>query len=212
MSTLTPDMQRVLDAVPTGLFVGGSWREATGGGTLEVTDPATGDVLTTVADATPADAVAALDAAHAAQAAWAATPPRERADVLHRAYALMIERTEDLALLMTLEMGKSLAESRAEVAYAAEFLRWFSEEAVRVNGRFSDAPAGNGVAAGDEAAGRAVPAHHPVELPRRDGYPQDRPGAGGRLHRGGQAGASSRRCRCWRWSTSCARPAPPTGW
>ena len=132
----------VVAAVPTQLWIGGSWRPSAGGRTLEVQDPATGAVLTEVADAAPADGDAALAAAAAAQEGWAAAAPRERAEVLRRGYALMVERVEDLALLMTLEMGKALAESRAEVLYAADFLRWFSEEAVRVAGRWQTAPDG----------------------------------------------------------------------
>jgi succinate-semialdehyde dehydrogenase/glutarate-semialdehyde dehydrogenase len=132
----------VLNKVPTGLLIGGTWRAAEGGRTLGVEDPATGSVLCEVADATSSDAVAALDAAVAAQDAWAATAPRERGEVLRRTFELIMERVDDLALLMTLEMGKPLAESRAEVAYAAEFLRWFSEEAVRIDGRWAMNPAG----------------------------------------------------------------------
>ncbi len=134
--------QAVVKGVPTGLLIGGAWRDADGGGTLGVEDPSTGEVLCQVADASAADAVAALDAAVAAQADWAATAPRERGEVLRRAFDRIMERVDDLALLMTLEMGKPVAESRAEVAYAAEFLRWFSEEAVRIDGRFAVAPAG----------------------------------------------------------------------
>jgi succinate-semialdehyde dehydrogenase/glutarate-semialdehyde dehydrogenase len=136
--------QKVLDAVPQGIFIGGQWREATGGRTFAVEDPATGEVLTTVADATPGDAVAALDAAVAAQAGWAATPPRERGEILRRAYQTLIDRQDELALLMTLEMGKPLAQSKGEVVYGAEFLRWFSEEAVRIDGRYSREPNGSG--------------------------------------------------------------------
>ncbi|MFC0358592.1 NAD-dependent succinate-semialdehyde dehydrogenase [Kytococcus schroeteri] len=137
--------QRLHDLAPaswTGLYVGGAWREATGGGTFAVTDPSDGTVLREVADATVEDGVAALDAAVGAAADWAATPARERSDVLRRAFDLLTERTEDVAALMTLEMGKSLEESRGEVAYGAEFLRWFSEEAVRLEGRMVPAPAG----------------------------------------------------------------------
>jgi succinate-semialdehyde dehydrogenase/glutarate-semialdehyde dehydrogenase len=136
------DEARVLDAVPTGLFIGGAWRPARGGATFAVDDPATGAALVAVADATPADGQDALAAACAAQAGFAAMAPRERGEVLRRAYELMTERIDDLALLMTLEMGKPLAESRGEVAYAAEFLRWFAEEAVRVDGGYATAPAG----------------------------------------------------------------------
>ncbi len=136
--------RQLLDRVPRQLWIGGRWRDATGGASLEVHDPATGKRLTSVADATPADAVAALDAAVGAQHEWAGHPPRERGEILRRAYQAMHEQVDDLALLMTLEMGKSLAESRAEISYAAEFFRWFSEEAVRIAGRYQSAPAGDG--------------------------------------------------------------------
>jgi succinate-semialdehyde dehydrogenase/glutarate-semialdehyde dehydrogenase len=143
MSTITAGQeQAVVAAVPKGLFVGGSWREASGGGTLPVEDPATGETLCEVADATPQDAMACLDAAVAAQAGWAAVAPRERGEILRRAYEAVVERADELALLMTLEMGKPLAESRAEVVYGADFLRWFAEEAVRIEGRFAQAPNG----------------------------------------------------------------------
>ncbi|MFZ1153986.1 MAG: NAD-dependent succinate-semialdehyde dehydrogenase [Solirubrobacteraceae bacterium] len=128
--------QAVLDQVPTGLFIGGEWRKATGAGTLAVEDPATGQPVAEVADATPEDGLAALAAAADAQAMWAATAPRERGEILRRAYELLLARAEELALVMTLEMGKALGESRAEITYAAEFLRWFSEEAVRIHGRY----------------------------------------------------------------------------
>ena len=133
--------QRVLDQVNTGVFIGGQWRDATGGGRFAVEDPATQDSLVEVADGQPEDATAALDAAVEAAPAWAATPPRERGEILHRAWELLGEHTDELALLMTLEMGKSVAESKAEVAYGAEFFRWFAEEAVRIEGRFAKAPA-----------------------------------------------------------------------
>ncbi|MCU1516005.1 MAG: NAD-dependent succinate-semialdehyde dehydrogenase, partial [Pseudarthrobacter sp.] len=122
---------RLLASAPTGLLIGGEWVEASDGGTFDVHDPATGLVLATLASATSADAVAALDAADKVQASWARTAPRERAEILRRAFDLDTERAEDFALLMTLEMGKPLAEARGEVTYGAEFLRWFSEEAVR---------------------------------------------------------------------------------
>jgi succinate-semialdehyde dehydrogenase / glutarate-semialdehyde dehydrogenase len=128
--------QAVLEGVPTGLYIGGEWRDATGGGTLPVEDPSTERTLVDVADALLDDALAALTAAADAQAEWAATAPRERGEVLRRAYEQLVERGDELALLMTMEMGKALAESRAEIAYAAEFFRWFSEEAVRVHGRY----------------------------------------------------------------------------
>jgi succinate-semialdehyde dehydrogenase / glutarate-semialdehyde dehydrogenase len=126
----------VLDGVPTELYIGGRWRAATGSGTLPVEDPSTGEALVEVADAQPADALDALAAAAEHQAEWAAHPPRERGEILRRAYEALTARREELALLMTLEMGKALAESRAEIAYAADFLRWFSEEAVRIHGRY----------------------------------------------------------------------------
>jgi succinate-semialdehyde dehydrogenase/glutarate-semialdehyde dehydrogenase len=132
----------VLSSVPTQLFIGGRWCDSRSSTTFPVEDPATGSVLTHVANGTVPDGTAALDAAVAAQAGWAATPPRERGEVLRRAFELLTERTEEFALLMTLEMGKPLAESRGEVAYAAEFFRWFSEEAVRIHGRYAVNPAG----------------------------------------------------------------------
>ena len=132
----------LLAQVPTGLLIGGRWRPATGDRVLEVEDPATGAGIAHVADATGDDARAALDAAAAVQPTWAATPPRERGEILRRAFDLITDRADDLALLMTVEMGKPLAESKAEIAYAAEFFRWFSEEAVRIAGRFAVAPNG----------------------------------------------------------------------
>jgi len=137
-----PDERKVVESVPKQLLIGGEWRDATGGGTFEVEDPATGAVLCSVADATPDDARAALDAAVAAQASWAATPPNERSEILHRAFLALGEQADELALLMTLEMGKAVAESRGEIAYAAEFFRWFSGEALRVDGYYKTA--GNG--------------------------------------------------------------------
>jgi succinate-semialdehyde dehydrogenase/glutarate-semialdehyde dehydrogenase len=136
--------QSVVQAVPRGLYIGGEWRAASGGATLPVEDPATGETLCEVADATPDDARAALDAACAAQADWAAHPPRERGEILRRAFEEMTERADELALLMTLEMGKTVAESKAEIAYASEFLRWNAEEAVRIDGRYATAPNGAG--------------------------------------------------------------------
>ncbi len=134
----------LIDSTPNQLYIGGRWRDASGGGTLKVEDPSTGEVLGEVADATPEDAVSALDAAVEAQEKWAHHPPRERGEILRRAFELMNVRAGELALLLTLEMGKPLKESQAEVTYAAEFLRWFSEEAVRISGRYSTAPNGQG--------------------------------------------------------------------
>jgi len=126
--------RQVVEAVPKRLFVAGEWREASGGGEFAVEDPATGEVLCRVADATAEDALAALAAADRAQRDWADTPPNERAELLWRAFEELRRRADELALLMTLEMGKALAESRAEVLYAAEFFRWFSGEALRLDG------------------------------------------------------------------------------
>jgi succinate-semialdehyde dehydrogenase/glutarate-semialdehyde dehydrogenase len=142
-----------VDSVPTQLFIGGEWRDASGGATLDVEDPSTGEAIASVADATPDDAKAALDACCAVQGEWAKHPPRERGEILRRAYELISERADDLALVMTLEMGKPLAESKAEVSYASEFFRWFAEEAVRIEGRFATAPNG---------AGRLITMRQPV--------------------------------------------------
>ena len=132
----------VVEAASKQLFINGKWTDASSGATFDVLDPSTGKVLCAVSDASPEDGMAALEAAAAAQAAFAATAPRARADMLMRAFHLLHERIDSLALLMTLEMGKPLAESRGEIAYAAEFFRHFAEEAVRVNGGYQVAPAG----------------------------------------------------------------------
>ncbi|EOD67862.1 NAD-dependent succinate-semialdehyde dehydrogenase [Amycolatopsis vancoresmycina] len=134
----------VVEAVGKELFIGGKWVAAESGKTFPVVDPATGRELCQVADASPADGVAALDAAVAAQADFAKMAPRERGEILRRAYELLMKRQEELALLMTLEMGKPLAESKGEIAYAAEFFRWFAEEAVRIDGGYATAPNGAG--------------------------------------------------------------------
>lgn len=140
--TSSPGETSVLTSVPKQLLIGGQWRDASDGATFEVEDPATGLTLCSVADATPEDAIAALDAAVAAQAGWAATPPNERSEILHRAFLALGEQAEELALLMTLEMGKAVAESKGELAYAAEFFRWFSGEALRLDGYYKTS--GNG--------------------------------------------------------------------
>jgi succinate-semialdehyde dehydrogenase/glutarate-semialdehyde dehydrogenase len=136
------DEVKVVESVEKRLFIGGEWVDAADGGTFEVIDPATGGALCAVADATPADGTAALESAVAAQSAFAATSPRNRADMLTGAFELMHERIDDLALLMTLEMGKPLAEARGEIAYAAEFFRHFAGEAERIDGGYQTAPAG----------------------------------------------------------------------
>ncbi|MET9265515.1 NAD-dependent succinate-semialdehyde dehydrogenase [Amycolatopsis sp. NPDC004079] len=134
----------VVGAVGKELFIGGKWVAARSGKTFDVQDPSTGEVLCQVADAGPEDGLAALDAAVAAQSGWAAVAPRERGEILHRAYEKLIERRDELALLMTLEMGKPVAEAAGEITYAAEFFRWFAEEAVRIDGGYAVAPNGSG--------------------------------------------------------------------
>ena len=129
-------------SIRTDLLIGGTWRPAGDGARIDVLDPATGDALAAVADASPEDALAAVDAAAAAAPAWAATAPRERAEVLRRGFELMRAREDEIAATITAEMGKPLAEARGEAAYAAEFLRWFAEEAVRAEGEYAIAPGG----------------------------------------------------------------------
>jgi len=143
----------VLDDVPDGLFIAGRWVPAAGGRTLDVYDPSTGERIKTIADASPEDGMKALDAAAAGAAGWAATPARQRGELLRRAFDLLQERKEDFALLMTLEMGKPLNEARGEVAYGGEFLRWFSEESARIQGRYGPNP---------EGTGRMIVSQHPV--------------------------------------------------
>jgi succinate-semialdehyde dehydrogenase / glutarate-semialdehyde dehydrogenase len=140
--TATSSEQQIVDSVPKGLYIGGEWRDAAEGGTLGVEDPATGEVIAEVADAQPDDAKAALDAAAGAQREWSDTPTRERGEILRRAYDRIVERADELALLMTLEMGKPLAESKAEVLYAADFLHWFAGEATRIEGSYKPAEKG----------------------------------------------------------------------
>ena len=142
MSALQGHEASVVDGVEKRLFIGGQWRDAEGGKTFAVEDPSTGQVIAQVSDASVSDGRAALDAAVATQDDWAKTPPRDRGEILRTAFELITERADDLALLMTLEMGKPLTESKAEITYASEFFRWFSEEAVRIAGRYSVAPNG----------------------------------------------------------------------
>src|SRR5256885_15272192 len=141
MSIATQE-QAVVDKGEKRPLIGGEWRDASGG-TLEVEDPATGEAIAEVADATPEDAMEALDAAVDKQAEWAQVPAIERGEILRKAFEKLTERADELALLMTLEMGKPVAESKAEIAYAAEFFRWFAGEATRIHGQFN--MAGNGV-------------------------------------------------------------------
>ncbi|MBP1161279.1 succinate-semialdehyde dehydrogenase/glutarate-semialdehyde dehydrogenase [Rhodococcus sp. PvR044] len=138
------DISTLISGVPTGLWIDGESTAPIDGATFPVFDPATGERLATVAAADGQDAMRALDSACRVQAEWAATAPRQRSIILRTAWELVTERAEELALLMTAEMGKALPESRSEVAYGAEFLRWFSEEAVRIQGRFTRSPGGAG--------------------------------------------------------------------
>jgi succinate-semialdehyde dehydrogenase/glutarate-semialdehyde dehydrogenase len=143
--------------VPTKLFLGGEWRDASDGGSFAVRNPATGELLAEVASATLDDGRAALDAAEAAFPAWAALKPRERGEVLRKAFELMIAQKEELARLVTMENGKALPDSRAEIAYAAEFFRWSAEEAVRVAGELTRGPSsGARVLVGYKPSGIAV--------------------------------------------------------
>ncbi|MGZ5339003.1 MAG: NAD-dependent succinate-semialdehyde dehydrogenase [Thermoleophilaceae bacterium] len=135
MSIATAE-QTVVDKVEKKLFIGGEWRDASGGDTLAVIDPSTEEAICEVADGTPDDAMAALDAAVATQPEWAATPPNDRAGILWKAFELMTERADELATVMTLEMGKPVAESKAEILYAADFFRWYSGEALRIDGNY----------------------------------------------------------------------------
>ncbi len=202
--------REVLEAAPKQLYIRGRWREATGGGTLTVEDPATGEPLAEVADGKPEDALAALAAASDMQAQWAAHPPRERGEILRRAFEAMLERADELALLMTLEMGKSLAESRAEIVYAAEFLRWFSEEAVRIHGRYMLAPTGKGrVMTMRQPVGPCVfvtPWNFPTAMGTRKIGP-----AIAATARWSSSRLSRRRCRCSRSPASSSRRGSPGG-
>ena len=143
----------LLASVPDGLYIGGAWRPASGGRTLAVTDPSTGEVIKEIADGSVENGVAALDAACEAYESWSRTPARTRAEILRRAFDLLQERKDDFALLMTLEMGKPLAEAAGEVTYGGEFLRWFGEEAAHVQGRYGANP---------EGTGRMIVTQHPV--------------------------------------------------
>jgi succinate-semialdehyde dehydrogenase/glutarate-semialdehyde dehydrogenase len=134
--------QDLIASIPTELFIDGSWCAADGGERFAVEDPATGRQIAAISDATPADALHALDAAHHAQTRWARTSTRERSEILYRAFDLIHQRADDFALLLTLEMGKPLHEARSEVIYGAEFFRWFAEEAPRIHGRYGTAPQG----------------------------------------------------------------------
>ena len=153
-------------------------------------DPSTEEPIAEVADATPEDAMTALDAAVETQAEWAATPPNDRAGILWKAFELMTERADELATLMTLEMGKPVAESKAEIIYAADFFRWFSGEALRIDGNYKQFANGTSrVLVMKQPVGPCAD-DHALELPDGDGHAQGRPGARGGLHDRDQAGAA----------------------
>ena len=142
MSFTAADEKRVLDSVPSQLYIAGKWVDAENGATFDVIDPATGKVLKTISDASPADGMKAMAAAHETQESWAKTAPRVRAEILRAAFEKVTAMADDFAILMSLEMGKPFAEAKGEVAYGAEFLRWFSEQAPRIDGRYTTAPDG----------------------------------------------------------------------
>ncbi len=139
--------------LPSDLWIEGQWRPGSAKGRIDVLDPSTGKTITSVADASIEDAMAAVAAAHKAGPGWAATAPRQRSEILRRCFELMIARRDMLAELISLENGKSLADAKGEVSYAAEFFRWFSEEAVRLNGDIYTAPSG---------ANKIVVEHQPI--------------------------------------------------
>ncbi|NLS08219.1 NAD-dependent succinate-semialdehyde dehydrogenase [Rhizobium sp. P32RR-XVIII] len=150
---MSPMVSFDIASLPTGLFIDGQWRSGGEGKTIDVLDPSTGDVIVAVADATVQNAIEAVAAAHKAAKGWAATAPRKRSDILRRCFELMIERKAMLAELISLENGKTLSDAHGEVGYAAEFFRWFSEEAVRLNGEISTAPSG---------ANKIIVEHQPI--------------------------------------------------
>jgi succinate-semialdehyde dehydrogenase/glutarate-semialdehyde dehydrogenase len=150
MTDMTDD---VLSKVPTDLFIGGTWRAASEGGRFDVTDPATGEVIAQVADGSAEDGLAAVTAAAEAGPAWATTPPRQRAEILRKAWQLMTDRADEIATLISLENGKALVDAKGEATYAAEFFRWYAEETVRMDGMVTTAPSG---------ANRILVVHQPV--------------------------------------------------
>jgi succinate-semialdehyde dehydrogenase/glutarate-semialdehyde dehydrogenase len=141
---MTLTESELLAKVPTQLYIAGKWVSGNGKGSIAVEDPATGKTLVEIANANAADGLAALTAADEASAAWAKVSPRERGEILRRAFELVKYRSEEFATLISLEMGKPIAEARGEVTYGNEFLRWFSEEAVRISGRYGSSPEGTG--------------------------------------------------------------------
>ena len=152
---MTANLLDAVRNVPKTLLIGGEQRAASDGATFDVLDPATGQVLATVASGTVDDAVSCVDAAAAAAAGWAATAPRQRSDILRRAHELMVERADILARLIVAENGKALPDARGEVLYSAEFFRWYAEEAVRIKGEIQTAPGG---------ANKIIVVHQPVGI------------------------------------------------
>ena len=173
---------------PRELFIGGRWQPSAGGRVMAVIDPSTTAVLADVADADVVDAVHAVDAADKAMRDWRETPPRGRSEILLGCFELITEWSERLACLISDENGKALSDARGEVAYAAEFFRWYAEEAVRIDGELDDSPASGQSDPGSLRADRGRRAGHAVEFPRRHGDPQDRP----RTRRGMRGGAQAR--------------------
>jgi hypothetical protein len=182
------DLKVDVATLPTNLFIGGAWVKSGNAKRIEVLNPSTEECLATIADATVEDGLSAVDAAGRAAAAWAATAPRKRAEILLAAYRLMIERADWLAELISLENGKALSDAKGEVTYAAEFFRWYGEEAVRINGEISVSPSGqNRIIVQYQPIGIAVlvtPWNFPAAMATRK-IGRD-PGRGGRAERGCQ--------------------------
>jgi succinate-semialdehyde dehydrogenase/glutarate-semialdehyde dehydrogenase len=153
LQTISSKLSFDVSSVPTDLYIGGKWRPGSTGNRIDVVDPSTGTVIAKVADASVEDVLDAVNVAYEAGPAWAATPPRVKSEILRRCFELMIERREMLAELISLENGKALPDARGEVTYAAEFFRWFAEEAVRLNGEIYTAPSG---------ANKIIVEHQPI--------------------------------------------------
>ena len=202
----------MLERFPSELYIGGEWRAASGGGHAcrsRTPRPASRSSRSPTPQAE--DALAALAAAPDAQAEWARTAPRERGEILRRAYEAIVARADELALLMTLEMGKALAESRAEIAYAAEFFRWFSEEAVRIHGRYMVNTDRQGTHPHDAPAGRARACSSRPGTSRRRWAPARSPRRSPPAARWWSSPPSRRRCRCSRWPRSSSEAGLPGG-
>ena len=188
-------------------YVDGAWRDADSGKTLAVTNPATGEVLGTVPNMGAAETRRAIEAANAAWPAWRAKTAKERSAILRKWFELMMANQEDLAIIMTAEQGKPLAESRGEIAYAASFIEWFAEEAqARLRRHDPRAPARQAHRR-HQAAGRRVRGDHAVELPGGDDHAQGRAGARRGLHDGRQARLRRRPSRRSRWPSWPSAPA-----